>query len=282
MQLNGELVNEMLPQAMRISEVTRETCDTYTLTTVPEGDAPAPSFRPGQFSMLYDYGVGEVPVSISGDCEARDRLVYTIRSVGNATASIVTRKPGDFIGVRTSFGSSWPVELARGRDVLLVAGGIGLAPLRPVISYVANHRSDYGRFILLYGARTPKDLLFHNELRGWAKMPAAQVLMTVDKSDATWRGKVGLVTRLFNWVTLNPERTIAMTCGPEIMMHFVVRELLVRKFDASQIYLSMERSMKCGIGLCGHCQMGPYFICKDGPVFAYSQLCKWMENRREL
>jgi NAD(P)H-flavin reductase len=165
---------------------------------------------------------------------------------------------------------------------MLVAGGIGLAPLRPVISYIARHRSDYGRFLLLYGARTPKDLLFRKELRAWSTLPETQVLVTVDCGTSKWGGHVGVVTKLLDFVTLHPERTVAMMCGPEIMMCFAIRALRARNLEASQIYLSMERNMKCAIGFCGHCQMGPFFICKAGPVFAYPQVERWMEGHREL
>jgi NAD(P)H-flavin reductase len=282
MPVSGESTDATLPQSVKIAEVVRETNDTYTLTAVADDGRSLPCFLPGQFSMVYEYGAGEVPISISGDCEVRDRLVYTIRAVGKATAAIVSHRPGDYIAVRSSFGTSWPVDLARGQDVLLVAGGIGLAPLRPVISYVMRHRPEYGRLVLLYGARTPKDLLFRREFRRWREMPRCQALITVDRPAEKWRGQVGLVTKLFDLVSLDPSRTVAMTCGPETMMQFVVRELLNRKFDPARIFLSMERNMKCGIGLCGHCQMGPYFVCKDGPILAYSQLAQWMENHDEL
>jgi NAD(P)H-flavin reductase len=272
----------MCPMPVRISEVLRETHDTYTLTATAASDGGLPSFLPGQFSMVSEFGVGEVPISLSGDSEIPDQLVYTIRSVGKVTEALVKHRPGDYIGIRSSFGTAWPVEAARGRDVLLVAGGIGLAPLRPVISYVARRRSDYCRFLLLYGARTPKDLLFRKELRAWSTLPETQVLVTVDCGTSKWGGHVGVVTKLLDFVTLHPERTVAMMCGPEIMMRFVIRALRARNLEASQIYLSMERNMKCAIGFCGHCQMGPFFICKDGPVFAYPQVERWMEGHREL
>ncbi len=272
----------MCPLPARISGVVRETHDTYTLTTMPAGGTSLPSFLPGQFSMVCEYGAGEVPISISGDAEIPGQLIYTIRAVGKVTEALVKHRPGDYIGIRGSFGTAWPIAGARGRDVLLVAGGIGLAPLRPVISYIARHRSDYGRFVLLYGARTPKDLLFRKELRNWNALPQTEVLVTVDCADSKWRGHVGVVTKLFDFATLRPDRTIAMTCGPEIMMRFVIRALRAKNFESSQIYLSMERNMKCAIGFCGHCQMGPFFICKDGPVFAYSEIERWTEGHHEL
>jgi NAD(P)H-flavin reductase len=276
----------------RIAEVARETHDTVSLSLRPAGSdtlslRPAGNhllsgFAPGQFSMLYAFGAGELPISISGDPGDRERLTYTIRSVGKASHALASCQPGDYVGVRGPFGTSWPMDRARGGDVLVVAGGIGLAPLRPVMYHIARHRGDYGRLILLYGARTPKALLYRRELRAWSALPDTQVLYTVDYSGMDWHGYVGVVTKLFDFAILRPERTTTMMCGPEIMMRFVVRELQARKFSPSRIYLSMERNMKCAIGLCGHCQMGPYFICKDGPIFSYDQMGRWMEGLREL
>jgi NAD(P)H-flavin reductase len=202
--------------------------------------------------------------------------------VGAVTKALVNHRPGDFIAMRGPFGTSWPIEEAKGEDVLLVAGGIGLAPLRPTIYHILRHRSDYGRLVILYGARSPKELLFRKELREWSAAPDTQVLSTVDYGEPRWRGYVGVVTKLFNFVSLRPERTITMMCGPEIMMRFGIRGLQGRKFPDDRIYLSMERNMKCAVGFCGHCQMGPYFICKDGPVFTYPQMRRWMGDLREL
>lgn len=277
------LADPMCPAPARISEVVRETHDTYTLTVAAaHGGGGLPTYLPGQFSMVSDFGVGEAPISISGDAELPDALVYTIRSVGKVTEALIRHKPGDYIGIRSPFGTAWPVEAARGRDVLLVAGGIGLAPLRPVISHIARHRSDYGRFLLLYGARTPKDLLFRKQLRAWSALPETQVLVTVDCANSKWNSHVGVVTRLFDFVTIRAERTTAMMCGPEIMMRFVIRALRARNLGTGQIYLSMERNMKCAVGFCGHCQMGPFFVCKDGPVFSYTQVAHWLEGHHEL
>ena len=272
----------MHAEVVRIADVARETADTRTVAIEPYEDGALPPFQPGQFSMLYAYGVGEIPVSISGDPGVANRLVYTIRSVGAVSRALIRCKPGDAIAVRGPFGASWPVDRARGGDVLLVAGGIGLAPLRPVIYHIARNRSQYGRVVLLYGARNPKELLFTRELKGWKALPDFELLTTVDVGGPSWRGHVGVVTKLFGFATLRPERTTAMTCGPEIMMRFVVRELGLKGFAGEQIYLSMERNMRCAVGFCGHCQLGPYFICKDGPVFAYPQVRRWMGGLREL
>ncbi|MBL8292253.1 MAG: FAD/NAD(P)-binding protein [Bryobacterales bacterium] len=269
----GRWTDVMVPAAHQVESVVRETKDTFTLGLKPEDGGIRAGFAPGQFSMLYVFGVGELPISISGDPEEPRRLVYTVRSVGPATKALVSSQPGDTVGVRGPFGTSWPLEAARGRDVLIVAGGIGLAPLRPVIYHVLRHRDDYVRLIVLYGARSPGDRLFRKELEAWNRLPDTHVLSTVDYGGATWRGRVGVVTTLFRYVRLHPDRTVAMICGPEIMMRYVIGELENnRGVPASNIYLSMERNMKCAVGFCGHCQFGPHFICKDGPVFPYDRL----------
>lgn len=274
-------IDPMLSQPYLVREVSKETPDTFTLTLAPDERSSESTFLPGQFSMLWVFGVGELPISISGDPSDHDRLVYTVRSVGQATNALVTRGVGEDVGVRGPFGNGWPVDKARGRDVIIVAGGIGLAPLRPVIYEVLNHREDFGRLVVLYGARSPRDLLYRKELATWARQRETQVLITVDYGGMSWRGHVGVVTTLFKYARLKPSRSIAMVCGPEIMMRFVTRELESHGLIRSDIYLSMERNMKCAVGFCGHCQYGPHFICKDGPVFPYEQL-RPMLDRYEL
>lgn len=275
MSANAERILAMTPAC--VLAVERETHDTFTLIVTPaDGSAPEP-FQPGQFSMLYVFGVGELPISISGDPADGERLIYTVRSVGQATHALVSRKPGDMIGVRGPFGSSWPIKEARGKDVLVVAGGIGLAPLRPVIYHVLRSRDDYVRLIVLYGARSPRDLLYRKQLAEWARAPDTQVLVTVDYGGLSWRGHVGVVTTLFRQLRLHPAETVAFICGPEIMMRYVIRMLEARGVAPRDIYLSMERNMKCGSGFCGHCQLGPYFVCKDGPVFSYRQMQPWLD-----
>ncbi|MGD0777691.1 MAG: FAD/NAD(P)-binding protein [Candidatus Solibacter sp.] len=270
--------NPMVSDPYRVGQVWKETSDTFTLALEPADGAACSRFSPGQFSMLYVFGVGELPISISGDPEEPGRLIYTVRSVGQATHALVSRKPGEIVGVRGPFGGCWPLAEARGKDVVLVAGGLGLAPLRPAIYQVLRHREDYGRLIVLYGGRSPRDLLFRKELAAWARQPDTQVLSTVDYGGLSWRGHVGVVTTLFRYVRLQPARTVAMLCGPEIMMRFVTRELESRGLQESDIYLSMERNMKCAVGFCGHCQYGRYFICKDGPVFPYSRVRSLLEK----
>jgi NAD(P)H-flavin reductase len=270
--------NPMLPQPYLVREVAKETPDTFSLRLEPEAGANGRSFQPGQFSMLWVFGIGELPISISGDPALHDRLVYTVRSVGQATHSLVNQRVGDSVGVRGPFGASWPIEAARGRDVIVVAGGIGLAPLRPVIYQVLQNRKDYGRLVILYGGRSPRDLLYRKELATWARHRENQVLVTVDYGGLSWRGHVGVVTTLFKYARLEPHRSVAMVCGPEIMMRFVMRELITQGLSRDDIYLSMERNMKCAVGFCGHCQYGPYFICKDGPIFRYEQMRPLLEK----
>ncbi|HMK22942.1 MAG TPA: FAD/NAD(P)-binding protein [Terriglobales bacterium] len=274
----------MIPEPLLVRHVAKETPDTFTFTLErePTGNGGQPSsFRPGQFSMLWVYGVGELPISISGDPDAPQQLLYTVRSVGKATQALVSRKVGEAIGVRGPYGNGWPLEAARGQDVIVVAGGIGLAPLRPVIYHVLQNRDDYRRLVVLYGARSPRDLLFRKELSAWARQRDTQVLVTVDYGGLSWRGHVGVVTSLLRYARLEPRRCVGMVCGPEIMMRFVTRELEMQGVPRSAIYLSMERNMKCGIGLCGHCQYGRHFICKDGPIFCYEQI-RPMLDRYEL
>ena len=268
----------MLPQPYLVRELVKETPDTFTLRLEPGSTFNRSMFQPGQFSMLWVFGVGELPISISGDPSLHDRLVYTVRSVGQATHALVNRGVGDAVGVRGPFGAGWPVETARGRDVIVVAGGIGLAPLRPLIYQILQNRKDYGRLVILYGARSPRDLLYRKELGAWARNRETQVLVTVDYGGLGWRGHVGVVTTLFKYCRLQPSRSVAMVCGPEIMMRFVTRELEMQGLSRDDIYLSMERNMKCAVGFCGHCQYGPHFICKDGPVFRYEHIRKLLEK----
>jgi NAD(P)H-flavin reductase len=268
----------MLPQPYSVRAVAKETPDTFTLVLEPENTANACVFRPGQFSMLWAFGVGELPISISGDPGVPDSLVYTVRSVGQATHSLVNQHVGDSVGVRGPFGTGWPADAARGRDVIIVAGGIGLAPLRPLIYHILRNRKEYGRLVVLYGTRSPRDLLYRKELAVWARNHETQVLVTVDYGGLTWRGHVGVVTTLFKYARLRPAPAVAMVCGPEIMMRFVTRELENQGLSRDNIYLSMERNMKCAVGFCGHCQYGPHFICKDGPVFRYEQIRNLLEK----
>jgi NAD(P)H-flavin reductase len=226
-------------------------------------------FLPGQFNMLYLPGYGEAAISISSDTERRDMIGHTVRFVGNVTRAITRLKTGDVVGVRGPFGTHWPVEKLEGKDIVIAGGGIGIPPMRPVIYHIIRNRSKYGKVTILYGARTPADLLYTSELEEWRKSDI-DIQVTVDRADANWQGQVGVVSMLFYRFRLDQTRTAVLTCGPEIMIRFVVFEALARRVPADQIFVSMERNMKCGQGSCGHCQIGPFFVCKDGPVFPYS------------
>jgi NAD(P)H-flavin reductase len=277
--MTAPLSDPMLPQRYRIQRVRREIPDTFTLELEPEEDGDVPEFATGQFNMLYIFGVGEIPISISGDPAKRRPLVHTTRAVGTVSRAMRELKPDDVIGVRGPFGSHWPIEQAEGKDVVIAAGGIGLAPLRSVMYHITSQREKYGKAVLLYGARTPADILYRRELEHWRAHFDLEVYVTVDRATGSWRGSVGVVTRLIPRAPFDPQNTIAMVCGPEVMMRFTAAELEKRGVALENIYVSMERNMKCAIGMCGHCQYGPNFVCKDGPVFQYSQiqglLTKW-------
>jgi NAD(P)H-flavin reductase len=277
--MTATLPDPMLPQPYRVQHVQREIPDTFTLELVPEEGGDIPLFATGQFNMLYVFGVGEIPISISGDPTKRRPLVHTTRAVGTVSRAMRELKPDDMIGVRGPFGSHWPIEQAEGKDIVIAAGGIGLAPLRSVMYHIISLREKYGKAVLLYGARTPADILYRHELEHWRAHFDLEVYVTVDHATGTWRGSVGVVTRLIPRAPFDPQNTIAMVCGPEIMMRFTAAELEKRGVAKENIYISMERNMKCAIGMCGHCQYVPHFVCKDGPVFQYSQiqslLTKW-------
>jgi len=254
-----------------------ETEDTFTLRLdPPTGDF---AFEPGQFNMLYVFGIGEVAISISGATTDRDTLLHTIRGVGSVTRALRTLGPGDALGVRGPFGNSWPVDLAMGHDVVFVAGGIGLAPLRPAIYHVLANRADYGRVVLLYGARTARDILYTDELQEWRGRLDMDVLVSVDNADRSWRGSVGVVTKLIGRAPFDPHDAMAFVCGPEVMMRFTGRELVTRGVGPSMIHMSMERNMKCAVGFCGHCQFADRFVCRDGPVWTYDSMRDLLEVR---
>ncbi|MBN1212575.1 MAG: FAD/NAD(P)-binding protein [candidate division Zixibacteria bacterium] len=255
-----------------IRRVVKESFDTFSLELDPLSGEKGHKFAPGQFNMLYVYGVGEVPISISGDPTRHKTLTHTTREVGTVTRAMRNLKVGDTLGVRGPFGSSWPVEDAVGNDVVIVAGGIGLAPLRPVIYYILAHREKYGKVVLLYGTRTPEDILFRKDLEKWRSRFDLETLLTVDRATGAWKGNVGVVTTLIGRAPFDPLNCVAMVCGPEIMMRFTVLELQKRGVEEDKTFISMERNMKCGIGLCGHCQLGPTFVCKEGPVYCYRDL----------
>ncbi len=274
------IVDPMIPQRYTVQRVQRETRDTYTLFMEPEDKgAKVMTFEPGQFNMLYAFGKGEVPISISGEPQSKSVLIHTVRSVGAVTGAICAQKSGQVLGVRGPFGSCWPLEEAEGADVIIIAGGIGLAPLRPAFYHLLNYRERYGRVSLLYGARSPQDMLYVRELEKWRGRFDVEVEVTVDNAAGDWYGHVGVVTTLIPFSKFDPEETVAMVCGPEVMMRFTINKLLNQGVERENIFLSMERNMKCGVGYCGHCQYGPKFVCKDGPVFRLKDIESLMKVR---
>ncbi len=265
----------MLPLPYRIRRRTRETADTFTLELVPADGACLFGFAPGQFNMLYVFGVGEVAISLCGNPARPESLFHTVRAVGVVTEAMSKLKRGAMLGVRGPFGSGWPLEEARGKDVVIIAGGIGMAPLRGALLELLRRRKEYGRIALIYGARTPGDVLYEQELERLRER-GLDLSITVDHGVAGWRGHVGVVTTLIPRAPFDPHHCVALMCGPEIMMRFATRELQKRGVPDDAIFLSIERNMKCAVGFCGHCQLGPEFICKDGPVFRYDRVARWL------
>lgn len=265
-----------VPSTVEIVNVKRQTVDvkTYTVRFAKEQDRKKFRVMPGQFIMVSIPGLGEAPFSLSAVPEKTDSFDTTIRTVGNVTSVLNRCSVGARLGVRGPYGRPWPIKEAKGKDVLLVAGGIGLAPLRPVITTIRKNRRAYGNFEILYGARTPSDQVFTDEYEEWRRTARTRLSLTVDSvpTGVIWPHETGVVTGLFEDMETSPENSIVMTCGPEIMMRFVVRGLLARNFRKDQIYVSLERRMKCGMGHCGHCQIGEKFVCRDGPVFTYLEL----------
>ena len=275
-ELEAPPTGAMVPAPYRVCRRRRETSDTWTLTLEPlagEGIAP----EPGQFTMLYVFGVGEIPISVSGT--EGGRLVHTVRAVGAVSAAICAAKPDAVLGVRGPFGTVWPLREAAGRDVVVVAGGVGLAPLRTAVRTLERGRGDYGAVTLLYGGRTPGDLLFRSELEQWRRRGMLAVDVTVDAAQSDWKGRVGVVPKLIKGANLDPGSAMALVCGPEIMMKFSVTALLDRGVAPERIHLSMERNMRCAIGHCGHCQLGSTLVCRDGPVYSYDRLAELIAVR---
>jgi NAD(P)H-flavin reductase len=273
------VADPMLVTPVTIRKVTWETDDTFTLFLDMAGWTPPFTFQPGQFNMLYVFGVGEAAISISSEALQSRTIAHTVHRVGVVTTALAHLKRGDAVGVRGPYGTGWPLGAARGKDVCVVAGGIGLAPLRPVITALLRERTAYERILILYGARSPLDLLYRVELEEWAKAYDVEVLVTVDRGDSSWKGHIGVVTNLFSYLKLDARATTAYVCGPETMMRYTVEELERRGLPEDQVFLSMERNMKCAVGICGHCQFGPEFICKDGPVYALPRIRPFLDKK---
>lgn len=266
----------MTPEAFVVAERRQETADTWTLTLEP-GAGEGPTIAPGQFVMVYAFGIGEVPISVSGPPGRPGPVVLTVRAVGAVSGAICASGPGAVLGLRGPFGTTWPIAASAGADVVVVAGGIGLAPLRPVVLHAHESRAQYGKVALLYGARTPGDLLYTEQLESWRDSISLDV--TVDAAAAGWAGTVGVVPKLVADAEFDPAKAVAFVCGPEIMMRFTIEALLERGVPPERIHISLERNMRCGVGHCGHCQLGPTLICRDGPVYSYATAAPWLEVR---
>jgi NAD(P)H-flavin reductase len=261
----SSLPTSLIPIKTAIIDIKNETQNVRTYYIKLPNGVEIP--KPGQFNMIYIHGVGEVPISVSDiDYEAR-AVAHTVRFVGSVTKAFSILEKNSLVGFRGPYGIGWPMDLAMGKNLILIAGGIGLPPLRPVIREVARNRDKYRKLFILYGAKTPDDLIYRYEYRDYESIPDTELYITVDKSNSDWKGRVGVVTDLISLISIDPSETLVFLCGPEIMMKFAVKELLKKGFKGNKIFLSLERRMKCGVGLCGHCQMGPYFVCRHGPVF---------------
>jgi NAD(P)H-flavin reductase len=273
---DATVIDQMTPVPFRVKSVREELAHTYTLELEPpDGEF---SFLPGQFTMMYAFGIGEVPISISSRSSNTGSILQTIRRTGAVTNELGQLKSGAYVGIRGPYGTPWPMDQAEGRDLLIIGGGIGIAPLRPAIYHALENRDKYGRLIVLYGTRTPEDILFESELRHWQDRTDITPLVTVDAADRGWHGSVGVVTRLINRVDFDPANTTAMVCGPEIMMTVTAERLMEdHEMAPENVYVTMERNMKCGIGICGHCQFGSKFICTDGAVFPYSEVSELLQ-----
>jgi anaerobic sulfite reductase subunit B len=265
-----------MPSPYTVLRRVDEVPDTVTLTLAPAGP-PLPEFRPGQFAMLYAFGVGEVPISLSAGGDA-GHLVHTVRAVGAVSRALCGLAPGDRLGVRGPFGCGWRPAGGPGRDLVIVAGGIGLAPLRPLIHAVQADRPRHRGVTVLIGARTPGDLLYTAEYDAW-RAAGIDVLATVDRAAATWRGHVGVVTTLFARLDVRPRTATAYLCGPEVMMRFAARGLLDLGLRSTDVQVSLERNMRCAVARCGHCQLGPWLLCRDGPVVGYDRAAPLLETR---
>ena len=270
----GKTVDPYLPYTAVIRAYRNESPSIFTLDLCFNDPVVQQSFSfyPGQFNMLYLYGVGEVAISISSDPDNTEVVSHTIRAVGRVTKAMHALREGDEVGVRGPYGNGWPLAAARGKDIVIVTGGLGCAPTVSVINYIFARRKDFGAIKIFQGVKHSDDLIFRNQYASWQQQPDTEIYIAADKAGPKWPWTVGYVTDLIASLSLNPANTVAMMCGPEGMMHAAVLALVQQGVDEEVIFLSMERNMECGIGQCGHCQYGGLFICKDGPVFAYSQI----------
>lgn len=270
----------MTPLLYRVTDKFFENKSLATLTLEPVSDSISP-ISPGQFNMLYVFGKGEIPISVSSIIHNHPALTHTIQDVGMVSKGVCALNIGDTLGIRGPFGRPFPVEEAKFKDIVIMAGGVGLAPLRPVIEYIAANRDDYGEVNFLYGTRDPDSIIYHRDIISLQSDPSINFQVTVDHSFTSWRGNVGVVTNLIEKAEFDPTDTYAFVVGPEVMMRYAVYSLIDAFIPEEQIFISMERNMKCAVGHCGHCQLGPLFVCKDGPVFSYPEIKPYL-NVREL
>jgi NAD(P)H-flavin reductase len=263
-----------MPVPARIVAVKDENFNTrtYQLQVIDPGIRKLYRWIPGQFNMIWVPGVGEAAISISSDSTDTEYLSHTIRVVGSVTRAMMRMGVGGTVGLRGAFGTGWPMDKLEGREVVIVSGGIGLAPLRPVVYTLMRDRAKYRRVVLLYGCRTPEDRLYREELEKWAAERIIDVLVTVDNATPTWVGPVGVVTKLMQRIRVNAEHTTVLVCGPRILNRVAAWNFLQLHVPPDHVYVSLERNMNCGFGRCGHCQYGPKFVCRDGPVFAFDQI----------
>jgi anaerobic sulfite reductase subunit B len=258
----------MAPRPYVVASRRKEVPGVWTLELEPVDGEPM-TVLPGQFTMVYAFGIGEIALSVSG--ADRGRLVHTVASVGAVSAAVCAARPGTVLGIRGPLGNSWPLDAARGADVVVMAGGVGLAPLRETVRHLLAHRADYGDVVLLYGSRTPPTLLYRREIDRWRRQGLTAELI-VDAAAPGWDGQVGFVTELIQAAPFDADSAVAMVCGPEVMMTHCARGLLDRGLPAERLYVSLERNMRCGLGFCGHCQLGGTLICRDGPVYSWDRI----------
>ena len=271
--------NIYIPLKARVISIADETPDVKTIELqLVDGNGTCLPYLPGNFLEVSSFGVGEAPFCISSSPTKTGAFDITVRAVGSVTNELHKLKTNDIVGIRGPLGNNFPYSTVQGHDILFIGGGIGLPPLRSLINYMLDNRGDYGDITILYGARTPSDRVYKRELAQWAERDDILFLDTVDVGDNSWRGRVGVVTTLFDEINVNPQKTTAFTCGPPIMIKFVIQGLLKMGFQPDKIVTTLERYMKCGIGKCGHCAIGHKYICTDGPVFTFAEIQKLPEK----
>lgn len=273
-------MNTLVPQPAQIVE--KHSFGTeihaYRLRLLEADARPRFDFQPGQFNMVYVPGVGEVAISISSDPDD-ETLEHTIRIVGRTTRVIARLGVGDVVGIRGPYGNGWPLQEARWKDLVVITGGLGCAPVSGAIDYVFRRRANYGHVTILHGVKKPADMIYRERFEAWRRHPGTTVLLTSDQPDRHWRDRTGVVTELFEEVVFDPTRTLALMCGPEVMLHYAGDLLGRRGLPMERMFVSMERNMKCAVGLCGHCQFGPSFVCKDGPIYRMSAIRRFFGAR---